>query len=129
MLGVCIFCRLWRGRHVQRHDHLGIHQHLVGSQPESVHVLVLHYQLLPLPDGDLPANRDRDGIVGDIYVRDSDPGRIQRAGPGVGPTAGDAVEAWEWGLAGFTIFAAVWSLDVSRWVFRRALLSYRSASS
>jgi ABC-2 type transport system permease protein len=38
-------------------------------------------------------------------------------------------KAWEWGLAGFAIFAAGWSLYVSRWVFRRALLSYRSASS
>jgi len=38
-------------------------------------------------------------------------------------------KAWEWGLAGYAIFAAAWSLCASRWVFRRALLSYRSASS
>jgi ABC-2 type transport system permease protein len=36
---------------------------------------------------------------------------------------------WEWPLFGFAIFATVFSLVVSRWVFRRALLSYRSASS
>ena len=36
---------------------------------------------------------------------------------------------WEWGLAAFTIFASVWSLLISRWVFRLALNSYRSASS
>lgn len=37
--------------------------------------------------------------------------------------------AWEWPLAGFTIIATIVSLLVSRWVFQRALLSYRSASS
>ncbi|MFO1064659.1 MAG: ABC-2 family transporter protein [Pirellulales bacterium] len=36
---------------------------------------------------------------------------------------------WEWPLAVFTIFAALLSLAASRWVFTRALLSYRSASS
>jgi ABC-2 type transport system permease protein len=36
---------------------------------------------------------------------------------------------WEWPLAGFAILAAVASLAASRWVFQRALLSYRSASS
>ena len=38
-------------------------------------------------------------------------------------------KAWEWGLAGYTVLAAIGSLLFSRWVFRRALLSYRSASS
>ncbi len=36
---------------------------------------------------------------------------------------------WEWPLAGFALLATVISLIASRWVFRRALLSYRSASS
>ncbi len=36
---------------------------------------------------------------------------------------------WEWPLAGFTLLATVASLAASRWVFQRALLSYRSASS
>jgi ABC-2 type transport system permease protein len=36
---------------------------------------------------------------------------------------------WEWGLAGFAILATIWSLLASRWVFKKALLSYRSASS
>lgn len=36
---------------------------------------------------------------------------------------------WEWPLAGFTVLAAVGSLLFSRWVFQRALLAYRSASS
>ena len=36
---------------------------------------------------------------------------------------------WEWPLAGFTVLATVASLLFSRWVFQRALLSYRSASS
>lgn len=36
---------------------------------------------------------------------------------------------WEWPLFGFAVFATLFSLAASRWVFRRALLSYRSASS
>jgi ABC-2 type transport system permease protein len=36
---------------------------------------------------------------------------------------------WEWPLAIFTLFATVAAVKVSRWVFNRALLSYRSASS
>ena len=36
---------------------------------------------------------------------------------------------WEWPLAGFALFATLMSLVLSRFVFRRALLSYRSASS
>ena len=36
---------------------------------------------------------------------------------------------WEWPLAVFTIFATLTSLALSRWVFQRALMSYRSASS
>ena len=37
--------------------------------------------------------------------------------------------SWEWPLALFTLFATVGSLWASRWVFQKALLSYRSASS
>lgn len=36
---------------------------------------------------------------------------------------------WEWPLALFTLVATATSVAVSRWVFRKALLSYRSASS
>ncbi len=36
---------------------------------------------------------------------------------------------WEWPLAGFALFATVVCVLFSRWVFTRALLSYRSASS
>ena len=38
-------------------------------------------------------------------------------------------DPWLWGLALFTCFATLVSLSASRWVFTRALLSYRSASS
>ena len=38
-------------------------------------------------------------------------------------------KVWEWLFAGFAIVAAVVSLIASRWVFHRALASYRSASS
>jgi ABC-2 type transport system permease protein len=37
--------------------------------------------------------------------------------------------SWEWPLAAFTLLATVLSLLASRWVFQRALRSYRSASS
>lgn len=36
---------------------------------------------------------------------------------------------WEWPLAGFTVLASAASLLASRWVFQKALQSYRSASS
>lgn len=36
---------------------------------------------------------------------------------------------WEWPLAGFTVLATLLSLLASRWVFKRSLLAYRSASS
>jgi ABC-2 type transport system permease protein len=36
---------------------------------------------------------------------------------------------WEWPLAGFAVLVTATSLAFSRWVFNRALLSYRSASS
>jgi len=36
---------------------------------------------------------------------------------------------WEWPLAGFTVLATLASLWLGRWVFHRALASYRSASS
>lgn len=38
-------------------------------------------------------------------------------------------EWWEWPLVGFAVLAMLFSLAMSRWVFKRALLSYRSASS
>jgi ABC-2 type transport system permease protein len=36
---------------------------------------------------------------------------------------------WELPLMGFAVVATLASLAISRWVFKRALLSYRSASS
>jgi ABC-2 type transport system permease protein len=38
-------------------------------------------------------------------------------------------ESWEWWLIGFTLFATVFSLLMSRLIFQRALKSYSSASS
>jgi ABC-2 type transport system permease protein len=37
--------------------------------------------------------------------------------------------AWEWPFAGFGLLATVFSVTASRWVFKKALGSYRSASS
>jgi ABC-2 type transport system permease protein len=38
-------------------------------------------------------------------------------------------KAWEWALFGFALLATIFSFLASRWLFQRALLSYRSASS
>jgi len=39
------------------------------------------------------------------------------------------LEAQSWPLAGFAVFAAAVSLWISRWIFHKAMLGYRSASS
>jgi ABC-2 type transport system permease protein len=44
-------------------------------------------------------------------------------------TLAKPLSAADWPLAGFALFATVASLAFSRWIFQRALLSYRSASS
>ncbi len=41
----------------------------------------------------------------------------------------DPRAGWEWPLAVFAVAATIGSVLVSRWIFNRALLSYRSASS
>ena len=60
-----------------------------------------------------------------ILVVSNVPARVF-AQPSPGPTTW---EPWEWYLAGYTLFATVGSLFASRWVFKKALSSYRSASS
>ena len=42
---------------------------------------------------------------------------------------GTPFKTWEIALAGYAVFAAIASLLVSRWIFKLALKSYRSASS
>jgi ABC-2 type transport system permease protein len=42
---------------------------------------------------------------------------------------GSTWTTWEWGLACFTVVATLVSFAISRWIFQRALQSYRSASS
>ena len=44
-------------------------------------------------------------------------------------TLAKPLSATNWPLAGFAVIATVGSLAISRWIFQRALLSYRSASS
>ena len=44
-------------------------------------------------------------------------------------TLAKPLSAMNWSLAGFAVFATVASLAISRWIFQRALNSYRSASS
>ncbi|TWT83101.1 hypothetical protein CA13_45640 [Planctomycetes bacterium CA13] len=41
----------------------------------------------------------------------------------------DPRTGWEWMLVGWALLATILSLAISRWVFKTALLSYRSASS
>ena len=54
---------------------------------------------------------------------------VERAGAAVGSAAGAAISRRTGFLPAFAILATVASLAVSRWVFQRALASYRSASS
>ena len=44
-------------------------------------------------------------------------------------TLAKPLSATNWPLAAFAVLATVASLAVSRWIFQRALMSYRSASS
>lgn len=44
-------------------------------------------------------------------------------------TLAKPLSAMNWPLAGFAVLATIGSLAISRWIFQRALLSYRSASS
>jgi ABC-2 type transport system permease protein len=44
-------------------------------------------------------------------------------------TLAKPLSATNWALAGFAVIATVASLAISRWIFQRALMSYRSASS
>jgi ABC-2 type transport system permease protein len=44
-------------------------------------------------------------------------------------TLAKPLDAANWPLAAFAVFATIASLAVSRWIFQRALMSYRSASS
>lgn len=43
--------------------------------------------------------------------------------------SGYPFQSWEWWLAGYALFSALMSVLVSRWIFKLALKSYRSASS
>lgn len=43
--------------------------------------------------------------------------------------SGYPFQAWEWGLAGYAVLSAIFSVLASRWIFKLALKSYRSASS
>lgn len=45
------------------------------------------------------------------------------------PTMGGGWEPWEWYFAGYALIATVFSLWASRFIFKQALKSYRSASS
>ena len=50
---VHVLYRLRGAGDVQRDDRPCIDEHLVGAKSEFAHVLVLHYELLSLPNGDL----------------------------------------------------------------------------
>ena len=91
-LPVFVLCDVWCVGDVQRHDRVGIDQYLAGAESESLYILVLHHELLPLSDGDLSAQRHRDGAVGHVYVCCADLGRFQCACARVGSTAGAVVD-------------------------------------
>ena len=117
---------------LQPDDRPGRHQRVAGPQPVAIRLLVLSDQFFPLSDGDLPR------AVGQplrrrLYVLHSGAGGRERAGADSGPAAppgtAEAGSTLYWFLPAFTLLATAGSLLVSRWIFQRALQSYRSASS
>ncbi len=64
----------------------------LGRNQNLVRFLVLHYELLSLPHGDLPTERNRLGVVGHVYVCRTDSGCVQRAGTCSGPAAWHTLE-------------------------------------
>ena len=96
----------------------------LGRNHVDLRFLVLHHDVFALPDGDLQRPVRRLAAVG-VHVHAAGADRGERAGP----DAGQAAAAEYAYLALFALVATAASLVGSRWVFQRALLSYRSASS
>ena len=110
---------------LQPDDRHGRHERVDGPQPESLQLLVLYHELFPLPDGNLRRSFRHAAAPG-VYLRGADPDRRQRPGSGFSSAR---CRQQGWWLVVFALFATVASLLVSRLIFTRALLSYRSASS
>ena len=73
-----------RHRHfVQPHDRPRRRQRVAGPQLVDLRFLVLHHDLLALPDGNLPGPRRRLDPLG-VHVHAADLDRRQRAGPDAG---------------------------------------------
>ena len=111
---------------------LVLNQHLVGSKSNAVSnfwFYITNFYRYPMEI------YQRHGIgwalwgtftfVVPILVVSNVPARVF-AQPSPGPSVW---EPWEWYLAGYTLFATIGSVLASRWVFKKALSSYRSASS
>ena len=69
-----------------------VDQHLVWAKSKPLQFLVLHYELLSLPDGDLSTKRDWDGAVGDVYLYRADLGGLKYPSASLGPATWDALE-------------------------------------
>ena len=76
---VPVLYRLWNHHHVQRDDHTCIDQRLAREKPNAIQLLVLHHQLLTLPDGNLSSWLGY-RTLGVLYI--SDPGLAGGQHPG-----------------------------------------------
>ena len=73
--------------------------------------MVLHHELLSLPDGNLPAKRDRHGFVVHVYFCGADLGGVQCSSEVVGPTTWLAMEGLGMGLGCIRSFRRRLELD------------------
>ena len=117
---------LRHGDLLQPDDRPGRVDGLDGQEPDALRFLVLHHDLFALSDGDLQRVNLGLGRCGFcLHVRDSGVDRDQRARADAGQAIGPGAVA----AGGVRAVGGGGSVAASRWLFQRALNSYRSASS
>ena len=116
---------LWRGDLLQSDDRPGGYERLAGAEPNAVRLLVLHHELLPLPDGDIPRDVGH-AVAAVVHLLHPGVGGGERARP-VSRPAGRAQSLEDWLCPASRCWPTAASLMASRWVFQRAIGSYRSA--
>ena len=85
-----LYVALRRGDLLQPDDRTGGHQRVAGPQSDAVRLLVLHHQLLPLSDGNLPGPVGHAAAAG-VHLLHAGAGGGERAGADFGPAGQPAV--------------------------------------